>query len=92
MLTGRSCGSTGAMSRPPSRMRPSSGVSKAGEHPQQRGLAAAARAQQRKELARPDVEREPVQPARKAPKFLETPSMRSNGASPLRRRVPPMRR
>ena len=28
MLTGRSCGSTGAMSRPPSRMRPSSGVSK----------------------------------------------------------------
>ena len=28
LVTGRSCGSTGAMSRPPSRMRPSSGVSK----------------------------------------------------------------
>ena len=31
-----------------------------GEHPQQRGLAAAARPQQREELAGPDVERQPV--------------------------------
>ena len=38
----------------------------AGEHAQQRGLAAAARAQQRKELARPDVEREPVHRAEAA--------------------------
>ena len=38
----------------------------AGKHPQQRGLAAAARAQQRKELARPDVERKPVHRAETA--------------------------
>ena len=38
----------------------------AGKHSQQRGLAAAARAQQRKELTRPDVEREPVHRAETA--------------------------
>ena len=32
----------------------------AGQHPQQRGLAAAARAQQREKLAGPDIERQPV--------------------------------
>jgi len=61
-------------------MRPSSGVSKAGEHPQQRGLAAAARPNSAKNSPRPDVEREPVHRAEGA-EILETPSMRSNGAS-----------
>ena len=37
-----------------------------GEHPQQRGLAAAARAEQREELAGPDVERQPVHRAKGA--------------------------
>ena len=44
----------------------------AGEHPQQRGLAAAGRAEQREEFARPDVERQPVHRA-KAAELLHHP-------------------
>ncbi len=51
-----------------------------GEHAQQRGLAAAARAQQREELAGPDVEREPVHGAETAER-LGDPLDASSGAS-----------
>jgi len=52
----------------------------AGQHSQQRGLAAPAGAEQRKKLPCPDVERQPVH-ARKVPNFFTTASIRSSGMS-----------
>ena len=56
MLAGRFQGGTAAMSWPSIRIRPAVGRLEAGQHAQQRGLAAAGRAQQREELALVDVE------------------------------------
>ena len=78
MLTGRSCGSTGAMSRPPSRMRPSSGVSKPASMrssvvlPQPLGPNSA-------KNSPAAMSSESRSTARKLPKFFDTPSIRSNG-------------
>ena len=58
MLTGRRCGGTPARSAPSSRMRPCVRRLEAGEHAQQRGLAATRRAEQREEFAAEDVERQ----------------------------------
>ena len=56
MLAGRFQGGTAAMSWPSIRIRPAVGRLEAGQHAQERGLAAAGRAQQREELALVDVE------------------------------------
>ena len=80
MLTGRSCGSTGAMSRPPSRMRPSSGVSKPASMrssvvlPQPLGPNSA-------KNSPAAMSSESRSTARKLPKVFDTPSIRSNGMS-----------
>ena len=56
MLAGRFQGGTAAMSWPSIRILPAVGRLEAGQHPQQRGLAAAGRPQQREELALVDVD------------------------------------
>ena len=56
MLAGRFQGGTAAMSWPSIRIRPAVGRLEAGQHAQERGLAAAGRAQQGEELALVDVE------------------------------------
>ncbi len=65
MLTGRRCGGTAARSSPASSTLALVGRLEAGEHAQQRGLAAARRPEQREELALVDVEAEPVRPRRR---------------------------
>ena len=57
MLTGRLCGGTPESGLPSSQIEPSRRLLEAGEHPQQRGLAAAGGAEQRVELALVDGER-----------------------------------
>src|SRR5437879_1540076 len=77
MLTGRSCGSTGAMSRPPSRMRPSSGVSKPASIRSSVVLPQPLGPNSAKNSPAP-MSSESRSTARKVPKFLETPSIRSD--------------
>ena len=56
MFTGRSYGGTPVMSSPSMKIRPERRGLEAAEHAQQRGLAAARRSQQTKDLALIDVE------------------------------------
>src|SRR5260370_28014168 len=60
---------------------------KTGEHSKQRGLAAAARTEQRKKLASPDVERKPVHRAEIAKTLADPldPEQRHVGGHPNRR-------
>ena len=80
MLTGRSCGSTCAMSLPSSRMRPSSGVSKPASIrssvvlPQPLGPSSAKNSPAL-------MSSESRSTARKPPNFFTTASMRSSGMS-----------
>ncbi len=80
MLTGRSCGSNGAMSQPSSRIRPSSGVSKPASIrssvvlPQPDGPSSAKNSPAR-------ISSDSRSTARKPPNCFTTDSMRSSGMS-----------
>ena len=60
MLTGRRCGGTPAISSPVQQDAAFARPLETGEHPQQRGLAAARWAEQREEFAFEDVQRQPL--------------------------------
>ena len=59
-----------ARSTPSSKMRPALGLLEARDQPQQRGLAAAGRSEQREKLALINIERQIDRPRRKPPKRL----------------------